>query len=129
LLCDLRLAFLDRTVQIDVGELVAEVCLHVHQSYQAVLDLQNDIRALADIFEELTNGLDGDIVASAKELVHGEVEARCGDSLQWRVGVYVYVIYAEDIVVVIRLAVGKWVVARNRWMGVAQGLLVETKDR
>jgi hypothetical protein len=129
LLCDLRLAFLDRTVQIDVRDLVAEVCLHVHQSYQAVLDLQNDIRALVHIFEELTNGLDGEIVASAKGLVRGEVEVCCGDSLQWRVGVYVYVVYEEDIVVVIRLAVGKWVVARNRWMGVAQGFLVEAKNR
>lgn len=59
----LHRALLQRTAQVDVADLVAEVALRLDQRDQAVFDLEKDFGAGFDIFGEGAGGGDGEVGA------------------------------------------------------------------
>lgn len=119
------LAFLDRAVEVYIRDLFAEIGLRVDELDQAVLDLKNDVRALGDVFEEGAHGFDGEVAAPAETRVVSSNRATARiyeggrirttpDLLLRRVGTEINVVYDEEVVVVLGLAVGKWAVTGDR---------------
>jgi hypothetical protein len=91
----LHRALLQRTAQVDVADLVAEVGLLLDQRDQAVFDLEEDFGAGFDIFGEGADGGDGEVGAWGgwigrevdvvdREDVVGRVGAVLGEMLGWR---------------------------------------------
>lgn len=106
----------------------AEVGLGVHQADQAVLDLQDDIGAFFDVLEERGDGLDGEVIASTNGSKLEEQEVRTGNSLQRGVRGQVDVVDDEDVVVVVRVAVGERAVPRHGWPVVEEGALAGERE-
>jgi len=50
ILCDCSLSLLDRTFQIHIRNLLAQICLCIDESNQPILDLQYNISILLNIF-------------------------------------------------------------------------------
>jgi hypothetical protein len=65
------LSLLDRAVKVYIRDLLTEIGLRVDEFDQAVLDLQNNVRALADVLQEGTDCFEGEILASGDEELAG----------------------------------------------------------
>lgn len=70
ILYDLGLPLLDRAAHIHILDLLAEIGLRVDKSYQPVLDLQNNICALPDIFKHGPDRFDGERAAPVGKLAN-----------------------------------------------------------
>ena len=66
LLCNRLLPFLDWAVEIYIWDLLTETGLRIDEFDQAVLDLEDDVRALINVFEEGTDCFDREILASTE---------------------------------------------------------------
>lgn len=58
LLGNLRLPRLDRTLQIHLLDLLAQICCRAEELDEPVLDLEHDVGAFADVFFERAEGFD-----------------------------------------------------------------------
>ena len=56
---DRPLALLDWAIQIHIFDLLAEACLRIDNFDQTIFDLNSDICAFFDVFNECTHGFDG----------------------------------------------------------------------
>lgn len=64
ILCESHFALLQRTVQVDIFDLLTEVCFLVDQADQAILDLQENLGTLLDLLAEGTLGDDGEVLTT-----------------------------------------------------------------
>lgn len=62
---DGEVTLLDRALEVDVGNLLAEVGGRADEADEAVFDLEADVRALLDVLGCLSRGLDDELLAPA----------------------------------------------------------------
>lgn len=108
------LALLDRALEVDVLDGVAQVGGLLDDGDQAVLDLQVHLGAVLDIFGEVTAGGDGENLAaeSVGQYIVFLTIIEHVDSRLRRVGVQVDALEVQDVVLGV-LAVGQRVVSGN----------------
>ena len=66
-LLDLKDAGLNGTLEVDVVDLFAQVCLGADETDETVLDSQENIRALLNLLPDSTLGLDDEFLATASK--------------------------------------------------------------
>ena len=108
------LALLDRALEVDVLDLVAEVGVLLDDGDQAVLDLQVHLRAIFDVLRKVTAGHDAEDLTTVawSQRMHICVSRRLIYLRLRRVGVQVDALEVEDIILWV-VAVVQRVVARN----------------
>jgi hypothetical protein len=119
-----HLPLLEWALQVDVGDLLAQICPGIDQSDQAVLDLQHDVWLVVaidlDILKELALSFDGEggpaetldfSIASRRLAPH--CQGQRGSLRNRRIGSQVDLLDDQDVAVMARLAVLQRVVAGN----------------
>ena len=112
-----RLTLLDRALEVDVLDRVAEVGGLLDDGYEAVFDLEVDFGALGDVLGEGAGCCYGEGFASTcvcefpGERVCGLVQIRL-DLREWRIGIQIHALQLENIIFGV-LAMLQWVLARD----------------